>query len=56
VLPSLDLKRALILHAPIKTELQIKFCNECGGHLEIISRDSDEVEMLKKVRKRTPKN
>ncbi len=49
VLPSLDLKKALVLHAPVKTELQIKLCNECGGHLEIISRDSDEVEMLKKV-------
>lgn len=49
MLPSLDLKKALILHAPQKTELAIKLCNECGGHLEIISRDSDEVEMLKKV-------
>ncbi len=49
VLPSLDLKQSLLLHAPVKTELQIKLCNECGGHLEIISRDSDEVEMLKKM-------
>ena len=49
VLPSLDLKQSLMLHAPVKTELQIKLCNECGGHLEIISRDSDEIEMLKKL-------
>lgn len=48
-LPSLDLKKSLMLHAPDKCELKVKLCNECGGHLEIVSRDSDEVEQLKKV-------
>lgn len=49
ILPSLDLKQALILHAPTKCELQVKHCTECGGQLEIIMKDSDEVDRLKRV-------
>lgn len=48
-LPSIDLKQALVLHAPTKCELQVSHCGECGGQLEIIMKDSDEVDMLKKV-------
>jgi hypothetical protein len=48
-LPSLDLKQALKLHAPTKCELQVAQCGECGGQLEIIMKDSDEVDMLKKT-------
>jgi hypothetical protein len=48
-LPSINLKEALKLHAPVKCELQVAQCGECGGHLEIIMKDSDEVDMLKKT-------
>jgi hypothetical protein len=48
-LPSLDLKEGIQLHAPFKVELQLKICNECGGHLELINRDTDEVEALKVI-------
>ena len=48
-LPSLDLRQALIIHAPTKCEMQVRPCDECGGQLEIIMKDSDEVERLKKV-------
>jgi hypothetical protein len=48
-LPSIDLKAALQLHAPIKSVLQVSPCQECGGQLEIVTRDSDEVDMLKKT-------
>lgn len=48
-LPSLNLKEALQLHAPVKCELQVSQCSECGGHLEIIMKDSDEVDRLKKT-------
>lgn len=48
-LPSIDLKQALVLHAPTKCELQVSHCGECGGQLEIIMKDSDEVDMLKKT-------
>lgn len=48
-LPSLDLKASLQLHAPTKCEMQVRQCGECGGQLEIIMKDSDEVERLKKV-------
>jgi hypothetical protein len=47
-LPSIDLKKGLPLHAPTKVELEIKFCGECGGHLEFVNRDNDEVAILKK--------
>jgi len=48
-LPSIDLKQALALHAPTKCEMQVSQCGECGGQLEIIMKDSDEVDMLKKT-------
>ena len=48
-LPSLDLTKALQLHAPTKCEMQVSKCGECGGQLEIIMKDSDEVDMLKKT-------
>eukprot|EP01032_Pedospumella_encystans_P019774 gene19774-22480_t len=48
-LPSIDLKAALALHAPTKCEMQVSQCGECGGQLEIIMKDSNEVDMLKKT-------
>ena len=48
-LPSIDLTQALKLHAPTKCELQVAQCGECGGQLEIVMKDSDEVDMLKKT-------
>lgn len=47
-LPSLDMRQGLALHAPSKTELQVKPCEECGGVLEIVMKDNDEVYKLKK--------
>lgn len=48
-LPSINLNEALRLHAPVKSELQVAQCGECGGHLEIVMKDSDEVDKLKKI-------
>eukprot|EP01038_Epipyxis_sp_PR26KG_P009105 gene9105-12279_t len=48
-IPSLNFKPLMMLHAPTKTELQIKLCEECGGHLELVHKDSDEIEALKKM-------
>jgi hypothetical protein len=48
-LPSLDLKQALILHAPSKCEFQVKPCEQCGGELELVMKDTDEVDYLKKL-------
>lgn len=48
-LPSLDMTQSLLLHSPSKCEMVVKHCSECGGHVEIIMKDSDEVERLKKI-------
>lgn len=48
-LPSLDMKQGLQLYAPAKTSLSVKLCNECGGHLEIVMVDTDEVDRYKKI-------
>ncbi len=48
-LPSLDLKQALTLHAPSKCEFQVKPCEHCGGELELVMKDTDEVDYLKKL-------
>ena len=48
-LPSLDLKQSLVLHAPGKCEFQVKPCEMCGGELELVMKDTDEVDYLKKV-------
>lgn len=50
-LPSLDLKQALVLHAPSKCEFQVKPCEQCGGELELVMKDTDEVDYLKKLLK-----
>lgn len=47
-LPSIDLKQTLKLHAPDKCEFQVRPCEKCGGQLEVILKDSEEVERLKK--------
>jgi hypothetical protein len=49
ILPSLDLREALQLYAPAKSAFQVNPCESCGGTMEIIMRDSDEVERLKKL-------
>jgi hypothetical protein len=48
-LPSLDLKQALTLHAPSKCEFQVKPCEKCGGQLEVILKDTEEVANLKRA-------
>jgi hypothetical protein len=48
-LPSLDLKESLMLHAPAKCEFRVKPCEMCGGQLELVTKDTDEVDYLKKI-------
>ena len=48
-LPSLDLRPALELFAPKECELRIRPCFACGGHLEIVHRDSERIERLKRA-------
>ncbi|KAJ1420483.1 hypothetical protein B484DRAFT_130105 [Ochromonadaceae sp. CCMP2298] len=48
-LPSLDLTEALRLHGPASCEMRVSKCGECGGQLEIVRKDSDEVEILKQI-------
>lgn len=50
-LPSIDFNEALKVHAPTDCEFQIKPCEMCGGQLELIRKDSDEVDKLKKLLK-----
>ena len=47
--PSLDLRPALKLFAPKECELRIRPCFACGGHLEIVHRDSERIERLKRA-------
>jgi hypothetical protein len=48
-LPSLDLTKSLPIHAPMNTELRISPCEACGGRVEAVMVDSDEVVKLQKV-------
>jgi hypothetical protein len=48
-LPSLDLRQNLKLHAPARGEFKIRPCEKCGGELEIVMKDTDEVESLKRI-------
>ena len=48
-LPSLDLRPALELFAPKECELRIRPCFACGGYLEIVHRDSERIERLKRA-------
>lgn len=48
-LPSLDLTKSLPIHAPMNTELRIAPCESCGGRVEAVLVDSDEVVYLQKV-------
>ena len=48
-LPSLDLMKSLPIHAPMNTELRISPCEACGGRVEAVMVDSDEVVKLQKV-------
>ena len=48
-LPSLDLRPALKLFAPKECELRIRPCFACGGHLEIVHRDSEKIERLRRA-------
>ena len=47
-LPSLDLREALAVHAPTNTKLRILPCEMCGGRVEVVLVDSDEVVDLQK--------
>ena len=48
-LPSLDLREQLALRAPKNCELRVTPCETCGGKVEAVLADSDEVVNLKKV-------
>ena len=48
-LPSLDLRPALKLFAPKECELRLRPCFACGGHLEIVHRDSERIERLRRA-------
>ena len=47
-LPSLDLRPALLLFSPSECELRLRPCNECGGRLEIVHRESSRVSTLRR--------
>lgn len=48
-LPSVDLAGYLDLYKPPNTKMRMKKCEECGGHVDVIIKDSDHVERLMKV-------
>lgn len=48
-LPSIDLGGYLDLYKPPNTKMRMKKCEECGGHVDVIIKDSDHVERLMKV-------
>ena len=48
-LPSLDMTQPLALYGPHNCDLDVKPCNECGGYVEIIVKDSEEMDRLNKV-------
>lgn len=48
-LPSLDLRQSLAVHAPKNTEMRVSPCESCGGRVEAILIDSDEVIQLQKL-------
>ena len=48
-LPSLDLRPALKLFAPKEYELRLRPCFACGGHLEIVHRDSERIDRLRRA-------
>ena len=47
-LPSLDMRPTLELFAPAECSLKVKPCEQCGGALEIIHRESKRVAALSK--------
>ena len=47
-IPSLDLRQPLELYAPYECYLEVLPCSECGGHIEIVHRESSEMERLTK--------
>ena len=48
-LPSLDLRQTLELYGPSECSLEVIPCSECGGHCEIVHRESAEMERLSKL-------
>ena len=48
-LPSLDLQEYLDLYKPPNTKMRLKKCNECGGHVDVVIKDSDHVARLMRV-------
>mmetsp|Transcript_23113 Transcript_23113/g.31648 ORF Transcript_23113/g.31648 Transcript_23113/m.31648 type:complete len:1549 (-) Transcript_23113:69-4715(-) len=46
-LPSLDMTQHLTLHAPSNCELRVSPCDHCGGKVDAVLADSDEVVKLK---------
>ena len=48
-LPSLDMTQPLALYGPHNCDMDVKPCAECGGYVEIIVKDSEEMERLNKV-------
>jgi len=46
-LPSLDMTQHLTLHAPSNCQLRVAPCEHCGGRVDAVLADSDEVVKLK---------
>lgn len=46
-IPSLDLTKPLLLHAPKDSEFRLKPCDNCGGRIDIVLNDSLQVVKLK---------
>lgn len=46
--PSLDMRPVLALFSPEDAFLRVKSCGECGGHLEIVTRETKHVVRLTK--------
>lgn len=46
--PSLDMRPVLALFSPEDAFLRVKSCRECGGHLEIVTRETKNVVRLTK--------
>ena len=47
--PSLDLRPALKLFSPEECEMRLRPCAACGGHLEIVHRESARITRLKQT-------
>lgn len=47
-IPSLDMRPVLALFSPEDAFLRVESCSVCGGHLEIVTRETKRVARLAK--------